>query len=355
MNTHILMSCAVAAGGAALAICLLYPVAKPLGLIDRPDERKRHLGNVPLVGGLAILIGVLMGAVYYQDFNVFGWGLLGTAASLAVLGGLDDRYGLSVGARIAVQLCATLVMMGLSGVHIQQVGRIFDADMNIGFIGFPITLFSVIGFINAFNMMDGVDGVAGCLALVSVLAILFFDGQAGVHSPEVLLLLLLACATLPYLASNLGMLRWKIFLGDAGSVVIGYVLAWVIIHLSQDSQSPLSPANALWCVALPVFDTTAVTVRRLLEGSSPVKPDRGHLHHILIQSGLSHRQTLIAIVLMALGLAGVGYLARDIDAGINLLIYAGLLMLYVSAVCLAWCGLPPGGMIKNTNEIKSYN
>lgn len=339
MDANILISCAVAAGSSALAMCLLYVAAEPLGLVDRPDERKRHLGNVPLVGGLSIFLGVLVGAVYYQGFHTFGWGLLGTAAALAILGGLDDRYGLSVRARIAVQVCATLAMMELSGIHIQQIGTLFDTDVSIGIIGIPVTLVAVIGFINAFNMMDGMDGVAGCLTLVSVVAVLLFDSQMDTHAPKAMLLIL-ACATLPYLASNLGLVRRKIFLGDAGSVVIGYLLAWVVINLSQDSTSPLSPMDALWCVALPAFDTAAVTVRRLLEGKSPFKADRGHLHHILVECGLGHRMTLIVIVLLASALVGVGFVVRDMEPGVNLLIYTGSLMVYVSVICLVWCGLP---------------
>jgi UDP-GlcNAc:undecaprenyl-phosphate GlcNAc-1-phosphate transferase len=324
-------SCGVAAGASTVAIYLLYKVAEPLGLIDRPDERKKHSGNIPLVGGLAAFIGVLLGAVCYGGFHSFGHSLLGTAAVLALIGALDDRHNLRVRVRLFVQVACILTMIGLTGVYIRSLGHLFGHELALGPLGIPFTVVAVIGLVNAFNMMDGIDGLAGCLTLVSIAAIIIFDGQSHLDHANAMLVLL-AFATLPYLAANFGFAGRKIFLGDAGSTLIGYILAWTLIKLSQADVSHLSSVDVLWCVALPVLDTLAVMVRRMLDRKSPFKPDRGHIHHILQLAGLGPRGTLFVLVACAVTLGFIGTLARKLLPGSNLLTFSMLTVVYIAIV-----------------------
>ena len=225
-------------------------------------------------------------------------------------------------------------MIGLTGIHIHTLGHLFGHEFELGLLGIPMTLIAVIGLLNAFNMMDGIDGLAGMLALVSVGAISVYQGIS--HWQSVTVLLLLAAALAPYLALNLGLIGRKIFLGDAGSMVVGYLLAWMLIKLSQDSQPRLSTVDVLWCVALPVLDTLAVMVRRMREGKSPFKPDRGHIHHLLLNAGLSHRATLIALVSLAVMLAATGSLTRTLTPGSNLLAFSALTLIYVITHGQVW-------------------
>jgi len=146
----------------------------------------------------------------------------------------------------------------------------------------------------------------------------------------------MAAALLPYLAVNLGLIGRKIFLGDAGSVMVGYVLAWTLIKLSQGNPTHLSTIDVLWCVALPVLDTLAVMVRRLREGKSPFKPDRGHIHHLLLNAGLTPRATLAALVMLAVALAYLGTLTRMFNAGSNLLAFGALSLIYIAAHRRVW-------------------
>ncbi|SFR99855.1 UDP-GlcNAc:undecaprenyl-phosphate GlcNAc-1-phosphate transferase [Dyella sp. OK004] len=338
LNVHVLQSCAVAGCASATAIFLLYFMAGSLGLIDRPNERKHHIGNVPLIGGLATYLGVLAGAAYHSHFHVFSQMLLGTAGVLVVLGAVDDRRGLGVRVRMAVQVLVILVMIGVTDVHIRSLGVMFGHNVDLGMFGVPVTVVAIVGLVNAFNMMDGIDGLVGCLTLASVASIILYDGQADAQTSKVVLLLL-AGASLPYLIANFGIGRHKVFLGDAGSTVIGYVLAWVLIRLSQDRGTPLTQVDTLWCVALPVFDTIAVSVRRVIDGTSPFKPDRGHIHHLMLRAGLGARATLAVLILMAVVLAIVGVLVRYLDPGINVLMFVALLAIYVTATCMAWRAL----------------
>jgi len=317
---RLLLDGLVAACTSAVVIVVMRRFALVLGLVDRPDQRKQHLGEVPLVGGLAIFTGMIAGAICYGAFDGFERGLLGTAAVLALLGALDDRFGLSVRDRLLIQTIAILTVIASSGVYIHTLGHIFGHDVVLGWLGVPMTVLAVIGLVNAFNMMDGIDGLAGSLTLV------------------IMLLALLAAATLPYLVVNLGFVGGKVFLGDAGSTLIGYLLAWVLIRLSQIPDTHLSPVDVLWCVALPVFDTLAVMYRRMRAGRSPFNPDRGHIHHILLGAGLRPRATLVALVALAASLASIGAFVSGVvhSAGANLTVFCLILGIYVTTVMRMW-------------------
>jgi UDP-GlcNAc:undecaprenyl-phosphate GlcNAc-1-phosphate transferase len=328
-----ILACLVAACTTTVAIAVLRRFAMPLGLVDHPSERKHHVGSVPLVGGLAIFIGVLAGALCYGQFHAFGYVLLGTSGVLVVLGALDDRFDLSVRVRLLAQAITILVVIASTGVYIHTLGHIFGYELELGWLGIPLTVVAVIGLLNAFNMMDGIDGLAGSLALISIAAIVLFAGPAPLHRP-LILMTLLATATLPYLAANLGFMGRKIFMGDAGSMVVGYLLAWTLIRLSQQPATHLSPVDVLWCVALPVLDTFAVMYRRLSQGKSPFKPDRGHIHHILLAAGLGPRRVLIALVALACSLTFLGSVAHAVGAGSgsNLAVFCIVAGAYIVAV-----------------------
>ncbi len=331
---RILLSFASAAVSSAFAIAFFYRYANALGLVDRPNERKKHIGNIPVIGGLCAFFGVLVGSLIAGQSPLFANYVLGTAAVLALVGAIDDRTELKVLPRLLVQTAAVLTVVICTGVHIHTLGHLFGLEMELGVFGVPLTLVAVIGLLNAFNMMDGIDGLAGMLALVSVAAIALYQGPSRWHS--LTLPLLMASALLPYLAVNLGLIGRKIFLGDAGSVMVGYMLAWTLIKLSQDSPTRLSTIDVLWCVALPVLDTLAVMVRRLREGKSPFKPDRGHIHHLMLNAGLTPRATLVALVALAIALAYLGTFTRMFTPGSNLLAFGALTLIYITAHRRVW-------------------
>ncbi|WP_324937897.1 undecaprenyl/decaprenyl-phosphate alpha-N-acetylglucosaminyl 1-phosphate transferase [Dyella sp.] len=323
-----LISCVIAVLSSAAAMILLYHHAESIGLVDRPDERKRHVGNIPLIGGLSAFFGVIVSMCFEGQSLLFTNALLGTGAVLALTGALDDRFDLSVRTRLVIQTGAVLTMIYTTGVYVHTLGRLFGHDLELGAAGIPLTLVAVVGLLNAFNMMDGIDGLAGMLTLVSIGAINVFQGFSQWQS--CILLLLLAAALIPDLAANLELVGRKVFLGDAGSVMIGYFLAWTLIQLSQQPQPHLSTVDVLWCVALPVLDTLAVMIRRLSEGKSPFKPDRGHIHHILLNAGFSAHTALVMLVGLAMALVFMGTLTRNLAPGSNLLTFAALTLIYVA-------------------------
>jgi UDP-GlcNAc:undecaprenyl-phosphate GlcNAc-1-phosphate transferase len=332
-----LFACLIAIAASAAALVILRALAPPLGLVDNPDERKCHSGSVPLVGGLAMFLGVFAGSIAYGRFHTFGHVLLATSAVLVLKGALDDCHNLSVYIRLLAQTIMILVMIAATGTYIHTLGHLFGHQVVLGQLGIPLTVVAVIGLLNAFNMMDGIDGLAGGLALVAIAAITAFVGLKPLRA-TLALVLLLGAAMLPYLLANLGLLGRKVFMGDAGSILVGYLLAWTLIRLSQLPQAHLSPVDVLWCVALPVLDTFAVMYRRMRQGKSPFKPDRGHIHHILLRAGLSSRATLVALIALAASIAFLGTVARSLGtgAGSNLTAFLVFAVFYIFMVTRIW-------------------
>jgi len=245
-------------------------------------------------------------------------------------GAVDDLHNLSVRSRLVIQTCAAGLVIAATGVYLDDTGHVFGGGLHLGLAGIPITIVAVIGLINAFNMLDGIDGLAASLAMVSIGAIMLFSG-AGLPTLGVMLLLQVLFASLvPYLFVNLG---WpdgrKVFMGDAGSTLIGFLLGWSLIFLSHTGVQRLQPVDALWCVALPVMDTLAVMFRRMRKRLSPFKPDRQHLHHLLQDTGCSARTTLAAIVTAGGVLSLTGYALRDAPEILSGGVFVALLVAYV--------------------------
>lgn len=321
---------AIAAAVTLAAIFWLRPLARRIGLVDRPNKRKRHRGRVPLIGGLCFFLGTIAGLFYLGNLDPFIVSLLACGAILLLFGLIDDMYDLSPRARLLIQASTVALMMAATGVYIDSAGDLFGGgEIRLSLLGIPLTIVAVVGLVNAFNMLDGIDGLAGSLAMVSIVALLAFS-SGGWPVPSVLLMLqILAIALVPYLMVNLG---WpdgrRIFMGDAGSTLIGFVLAWSLIDLSQ-RDGVLAPVDVLWCVALPVMDTLAVMYQRMRRGLSPFRADRRHLHHLLRDAGFSPRKTLAMIVAAGALLAGLGYALRNVPDVLSLMAFLGVLSIYV--------------------------
>ncbi len=321
----------IALVSAFLAIKVLRPIAIYFNLVDVPVGRKQHVGHVPLIGGLSIYVGVLVAilAVYPIHDKLFF--LLASASLILVAGLVDDLIQLGVWVRILIQAIACLIMIKGAGVYVESLGDLFGmGEIYLGQWGVPFTLIGVIGLVNAINMSDGIDGLTGSLALVAILGVFGFESISGNYRLFDFLLVM-AAALVPYLLTNLSIISdRKIFLGDAGSMFIGFVLAWVLIELSQGANASegraMEPISVLWCVALPVIDTFVVIIKRLKAGRSPFHPDRSHFHHMLQDIGMGPMQTLFTMIFIALALVVIGGLAQlfwpQLSVGLFILVVA---------------------------------
>ena len=313
-----------------LALLLLKPVAKRASLLDIPKGRKQHNGNVPLIGGLSIFLGVSFTVITLlpMDSSISAWVLC--ALGIVLLGVADDAEDLPVRLRIVMQTLLTIAMCLGSQVYLESLGNIVGlGDLNLGWLGYLLSIIVVIGIINAFNMIDGIDGLLGSLSLVSFgsLTILFYDSN---HIIGFYIALIFISAILPYLLNNLVVypFKEKIFMGDAGSMLIGLSLSWLLLLGTQLPNtmhtSTFRPVTALWLIAIPVMDMMRVTITRLLKRQSPFAAGRDHMHHILLKAGLNKHQTLALVTIVAVVFATIGLVGEEFH-------------IYEVVLFLGWC------------------
>lgn len=288
-------------------------IANKIGLVDIPNERKLHCDTVPLTGGISIFISLIIALVNFFPSNfIFSFKIyLLCSFSLIILGVLDDYYDINFKVRLLIQGIISFIMIFQGGDSIQYLGFLIGGDVIVlnKFVSYVITVIAVIGSINAFNMVDGIDGLLGGLASVTftALGVVFFNSD-NEYLGAICILIVTVLA--PYILLNLGFplgRRFKIFMGDAGSMFIGFSVIWMLIRGTQEpSIVAFRPVTALWLVALPLMDMVTTITRRMYKGHSPFKPDREHLHHICLRIGLSPLLTLFLICFMASACAIVG-------------------------------------------------
>lgn len=322
-----------------IAVSLLYPLSVQIGLVDIPKGRKQHQGAVPLIGGIAVYCGLVISLSIFADASLQPFYYLACAGTIVILGVFDDYLDLSVKLRLAVQVLVGLAMVYSLDLHIDSLGNLFGlGEITLGVIGVPVTLIAVIAAINAFNMTDGIDGLAGMLSLVSFTTISIFMILWG-QQQLATLPIVLSLALLPYLAFNLNLIRGKkIFMGDAGSMLIGLSVIWLLVLGTQSESASFRPVTALWIIAVPLMDMIAIMVRRIMKGQSPFTADREHLHHISLRMGLSSRESLALITSMAcicacIGIIGEYLLIPDI---VMLLLFIVMFSLYLFTLQNIW-------------------
>lgn len=315
--------------------------AKRIGLVDKPNHRKRHQGFIPLVGGISLYAGICF-AFLITDYQIAHRSLyLGCAGLLVFVGALDDRYDISVKIRAFVQALVAIAMMVSAGLILKNLGNIIGPwAMILGPFGYPITLFAVWAAINAFNMVDGIDGLLGGLSSVTFGAMGIVMYMSG-HMELALWCFAMIAATLPYLLLNLGVFgpRYKVFMGDAGSTLIGFTVIWILLQSTQGVTHPMTPVTALWLIAIPLMDMIAIMYRRLRKGMSPFSPDRQHIHHLVMRAGFSPRQAFVLITLAAAVLAAIGVIGEHlgfVPEWLMLLLFLLAFLFYGYCIKRAW-------------------
>ncbi|WP_353252957.1 undecaprenyl/decaprenyl-phosphate alpha-N-acetylglucosaminyl 1-phosphate transferase [Salinisphaera sp. PC39] len=327
-------------------IQLLRPLARRFGHVDRPGGRKQHLKEIPLCGGLGIVPVVMLYGGLFSDYpGMLGLGL--ALASITVLGVFDDRVHVPAPRRLAIEIAIVVFFMcWLEGVALYSLGPIFGGHQQVvtGGLAVGFTVFAVVSLVNGINMIDGLDGLAGSFAAM-VFAILA-AGAVADGSPAAPVLLFLLAGTAAFLVFNLRTpLRHSasVFLGDAGSLALGFAMVWFAVDLSQGEQPVFRPITMVWIFALPVWDTTYLVARRLMRGESPFKADRSHFHHLLLEAGMPPGIATLTWLAMAAIPAVVGLLAEALGAPEVALAIGFVLAFFVFVACstFAWRKLVP--------------
>ncbi|MDN3679465.1 UDP-N-acetylglucosamine--undecaprenyl-phosphate N-acetylglucosaminephosphotransferase [Vibrio tapetis subsp. quintayensis] len=285
-------------------------LAQQVQLVDKPNHRKHHSGAIPLIGGIVICIALCFMLAFQPTVVDNQQWLIFSMLILTSMGVWDDKNDLCCNIRMAVQALLSIGMIFIAGIELHTFGNLFghgDVDLG-GLLSTAITIIAVIGAINAFNMVDGIDGLLGGLSIITFLAmgiLLTISDQPALA----MICFALIAALIPFMAFNLGLFgqKRKVFMGDAGSMMIGFLAIWILLQMSQPNQlAVIRPVTVLWLIAVPLTDMVAIMYRRIRKGQSPLKPDREHLHHICQRIGLSNTQTLIFIYCVAAAYGAFG-------------------------------------------------
>jgi UDP-GlcNAc:undecaprenyl-phosphate GlcNAc-1-phosphate transferase len=242
----------------------------------------------------------------------FSFGLVLFTILLQFLMTFDDLRGLKAVTRLLIQSGCTGGLIFFSGVYIQSLGNLFGlGEIYLGFWGIPFTIFCVVGMINAFNMIDGLNGLCASLCLVCFTAIIYMINADTV--PSLFPLILPVGAITGFLMYNLGVLgnQRTVFLGDNGSNALGFMCAWILVYFSSVENSNFAPVTALWFVAIPFFDAVGVMTSRVVKGIMPLRPGRDHLHHKLLDMGLSSNAIYVVLIFISASFAALGYIFNN--------------------------------------------
>ena len=297
----------------------LVRFSERLMLVDRPGDRKVHTAPIPRVGGIAIAVGVLA-AVSSSDFALDGPRTIFLYGALVIFlsGLLDDRFDLDYRAKFLGQLvaCSLPVFLGDLRIETLEIGERVELGNTLSAV---LTMFFMVGVTNAVNLTDGLDGLAGGTVFLCLCALAWLSFITGQHT--------LTGLCLSFSGATLGFLRFNthpatVFMGDAGSQLLGYAIGGLAILATQESSAAVSASLPILLLGIPILDTTQVMVRRLMAGKSPFRPDRSHLHHRLLGIGFEHHEAVMAIYLAQLLLLIVAYAELYQPDNVILLTYA---------------------------------
>lgn len=330
-------------GPMALTIAISYAfnllarrVAPYVGLIDHPDGgRKTHRQATPVMGGVAFTLAILavfvashfLHAPWLADDSVrrLVMSLAASTFCYCLLGVCDDRWPLSPRIKLAGQILASLPFVFLNG-SVQSVG-ILGWELSLGSVGGPITVLWLVGCANVVNLIDGLDGLAGSIGVVVMITIATLFELQG-HHAEALITTVIAGGVIGFLCHN-----WppaKIFMGDAGSMTIGFLAGALSIQASSKTATSFTLGVPLVLMSIPMFDTVMAMLRRRLTGRSIGEGDRGHIHHRLQDRGLTRQQALLAIAGLTLIMSGAALLSVLYESEtIGLAICAGVLVMLI--------------------------
>lgn len=297
-----------------LLMSVLIPISIRFGLVDHPDARKHHIAPTPLIGGIAICVAFFIASVVTSggelNWSVFAW--FGIVLAIGVI---DDLTDLSQRLRLAVH-AAVVVGIGVTdGYLVYELGNIFGPFVDVSFahpIAIAFTVLAVVGAINSVNMIDGLDGLLSSLLLVSLMGI-FITGngsESALLTEPVFFTLVGSIVGFTLVNSRfLGRNKALVFMGDAGSTTIGFILVYLLIASSQSAAPTIAPVSAGWLLGLPLLDASSVIATRLLSGKSIIEPGRDHLHHILLRyfenvNKVVFTMAAIQIAMVAIGIFG---------------------------------------------------
>ena len=316
-----------------LATPAVIRLAKKTGAMDAPNARKVHKKPVPRIGGLAIYAGFISAIIFVAiKFGLDGEqlqeivGLILSGSLIIALGLIDDYKNLPARVKLLGQIFAATILVLFFGVRIDFVTDPFGGYFYLEWFAIPATIFWLVGLTNTVNLIDGLDGLAAGVASIASITIMFVALDQN--------LILVAILTAALAGSAVGFLKYnfnpaEIFMGDTGSMFLGFMLAGISVTGSVKSVATIALIVPIFALGLPILDTTFAIVRRFRGGVPIFKPDKGHLHHRLLSVGFSQRQAvLLMYVISALfGLSAIAMteVSRQVAVLILLIIVVAII------------------------------
>ncbi|PIE73883.1 MAG: glycosyl transferase [Deltaproteobacteria bacterium] len=322
-------------------IPILYRAAMSLNAVDYPNERKVHAAPTPRVGGFAIAVAVLLPFALQSGFAPIPAAFLVGACLLVVVGVIDDLHGLGHRVKFFAQIAASLIVILWGHLQITSLGDCLPGTYQLWFwLSIPLTVLVMVAATNAVNLIDGLDGLAGGIMLQIFVCLSLLGYCCG---DPYSMLLSVAC-----IGAILGFLRFNthpasIFMGDAGSLFLGFSGIFLSLHLTQDNET-ISPVLPLLLLGFPVLDTVVVMVERLVNGASPFKADKRHFHHKLMRMGLYHCEAVFILYGIQAVFVSTAYLLRFYS---DWIIVWAFLFLVLVLVCPFYCGEAFGARVRH--------
>lgn len=308
---------------------LLMPVVSRLafriGAIDEPGGRKVHHQPMPRLGGVGIFLAFVVVVLATQKLNSSLIGMLLGATAVFVVGIFDDIYRLSPWTKLAAQIAAACIAVYF-GVRVQVMTNPFDGVFQLGILSIPLTILWIIGITNAVNLTDGLDGLAGGVCGIAAITIAIVAWK-GDQTAVTFLALVLAGAIAGFLPHNFHPAR--IFMGDSGSMFLGFVLACLSVSGLAKGATLISLCIPVIILGIPVFDTLFAIVRRVNNQVPIFEPDKAHLHHRLLDMGLSHQGSVVIIYIVSAFLGAAAVIMTYVSSPKALLILAVVLALII--------------------------
>ena len=322
---------------AAIISCVFTPLVKVLsvkyGAVDIPkDGRRMHDHPIPRMGGLAIFFGFLASVLVFVPLDAAKKGMLLGAVIIVVLGVLDDKYALPAKPKFLVQIAAALIAVAAGNrIEVLSNPNIFSPDpvWQLGWLSYPVTVIWIVAITNAVNLIDGLDGLACGVSTISAATMLVIALLVSEQDVAVMMAALVG-ACIGFLPYNFN--PAKIFMGDTGSTFLGFIMATVSVNGMFKQYTIISFVVPFLMLGLPIFDVCFAVVRRVSHGQSPMQPDRGHVHHRLIDMGFSQKQAVgvLYVISAILGLSAVVLTASGAVKAMVFLLAMG------AAVVIAW-------------------
>ncbi|WMJ78142.1 MULTISPECIES: MraY family glycosyltransferase [unclassified Sedimentibacter] len=303
---------------------IMTPPARKLaikvGALDVPkDPRKIHSKPMPYFGGLAIYISIMACMFVYMPRNATNLHIMAGATLIVLTGIVDDMYDMPAKIKMLMQVIAAMVAIK-GGVQIHFITNpLSETGMSylLTWLSYPVTLFWLVGITNTINLIDGLDGLASGVASIAATTLLFTAANMG-HDFIVMQCAIIAGASLGFLPFNFN--PAKIFMGDTGALLLGYMLAVTSVSGMVKSVAAVALAVPIFALGLPIFDTTFAIIRRYLNNKPIMQADKDHLHHKLMKSGLNQRQTVLIMYFISMMLGIVSIAIADTEPFVGIIV-----------------------------------